>query len=60
MYSLHNFVSRGPQRTSIKIGKNVTLYHQEEKTKLDTFCTQSVIQGLPTTTFGTKQQPEGQ
>jgi len=50
-YSLRNdnFVSRGLQRTSTKIGKNFTLYHQElikRRPILCAFCTQSVIRGL--------------
>lgn len=51
IHLLHNdnFVSRGLQGTNRKIGKIVTLYHQEllkKRPTLDTFCTQSVIQGL--------------
>ena len=51
IHLLHNdnFVSRVLQGTNRKIGKIVTLYHQEllkKRPTLGTFCTQSVIQGL--------------
>ena len=50
-YSLRNdnFVSRGLQKASTKIGKIFTIYHRElvkKRPVLCTFCTQSAIPGL--------------